>query len=190
MIELELYKEAVVESEEFLSRFGVKAESYLIVGEAMRRSKNYPDALTVLEKGHLLYPANEKVLLSLAHTYMQSGKSITAARLFEKASTVDDKYLEQAIGLYRSVGDSWRAKFLNAQVGSTKIKLRNHLEILLAKEKYEEILAIESRLSRYGILKEDRLRYAMAYVHFLSEDFDASEKYLTGISDPKIFKNS
>lgn len=190
LIELQLFLEAAEQSKEFLQRFGAQAKSYLIVGEAMRRSKNYDDALLILEQGHLKYPADEKMLLSLAHTYMQSGKNIAAARLFEKAAAYDPKYLEQSVGLYRMVGDTWKAKFLNAQVPDSKLKLRQWMEIMLEEENYEEILAVEERLSRFGILKSDKLRYAMAYVHFLAEDFDASEKYLKGISDPQIFKNS
>ena len=190
LIEMTLYKEAAIESENFLSRFGAKAESYLIVGEAMRRSKNEDQALFILEKGHLRYPANQKMLLSLAHTYMQSGKNIAAARLFEKSAAINPEYLQQAIGLYRMVGDTWRAKFLNAQVTDTKQKLKNWMEILLVEESYEEILAIEERLVRYGILKDDKLRYAMAYVHFISENYDTSESFLKGISDPQVFKNS
>jgi len=190
LIEMQLYKEAVVESEEFLKRFGIKGEAYLIVGEALRRSRNFPAALNILEKGHLFYPTHEKLLLSLAHTYMMSGKNIAAAKLFEKASASDPKYLEQAIGLYRSVGNTWKAKYLNAQVGDSNLKLKNWMEILLEEENYEEILAIEERLNRYGVLKDDKLRYAMAYVHFINENFSASENYLKGISDPAIFKNS
>ena len=182
--------EAVDESKEFLERFGAKADSYLVVGEAMRRSQNYPDAMLFLEKGHLIYPYHEKILLSLAHTYMQGGHNIAAARLFEKASSMNPKYLEQSIGLYRMVNDNWRAKFLNAQVGSGKVKLKNWLEILLQEEKYEEILAIEDRLVRYGILKEDKMKYAMAYVHFISENLDEAEKYLEDIADAKVFKNA
>jgi tetratricopeptide (TPR) repeat protein len=185
-----LYKEAAIDSENFLSRFGAKAESYLIVGEAMRRSKNEDQALFILEKGHLRYPANEKILLSLAHTYMQSEKNIAAARLFEKSAAFNPEYLQQAIGLYRMVGDTWRAKFLNAQVTDTKQKLKNWMEILLVEESYEEILAIEERLVRYGVLKDDKLMYAMAYVHFISENYDASESFLKGISDPQVFKSS
>lgn len=190
LIELQLFLEAAEQSREFLERFGAQAKSYLIVGEAMRRSKNYVDALNILEQGHLKYPADEKILLSLAHTYMQSKKNIAAARLFEKAAAYDPKYLEQSVGLYRMIGDTWKARFLNAQVPDSKLKLRQWMEIMLEEEKYEEILAVEERLIRFGILKSDKLRYAMAYVHFLSEDFDASEKYLKGISDPQIFKNS
>ena len=190
LIELTLFMDAADESKEFLSRFGANAKSYLIVGEAMRRSKDYENALFILEQGHLKYPADEKMLLSLAHTYMQSGKNIAAARLFEKASAYDPKYLEQSIRLYRLVGDTWKAKFLNAQVSDSKVKLRQWMEIMLEEENYEEILAVEERLARFGVLKSDKLRYAMAYVHFLSEDFVASEGYLKGISDPQIFKNS
>ena len=190
LIELQLFMEAADESKEFLERFGAQSKSYLIVGEAMRRSKNYDDALHILEQGHLTFPADEKLLLSLAHTYMQSGKNIASARLFEKASALNPEFLQQAIGLYRTLGDIWKAKYLNAQVMDAKQKLKNWLEILLAAESYEEILAIEERLVRFGILKEDKLRYAMAYVHFVTEDYEASEGYLKGISDPKIFNNS
>ena len=190
LIELQLFIEAAEQSKEFLSRFGAQSKSYLIVGEAMRRSKNYDDALLILEQGHLKYPADEKILLSLAHTYMQAKKTIASARLFEKAAAYDPKYLEQSIGLYRMVGDTWKAKFLNAQVTDSKVKLSQWMEIMLEEQNYEEILAVEQRLSRFGILKTDKLRYAMAYVHFLSENYNASESYLKGISDPQIFKNS
>lgn len=190
LIELELFQQAVEESDDFLQRFGDNSKSYMIVGEALRRAKSYDQAVVVLEKGRLLFPNEIKLILSLGHTYMQSGKNIAAAKLFEQAAAFDPKYLEQSIGLYRMVNNNWKAKFLNAQVGDAKKKLKNWLEILLAEEKYEEILAIEERLKRYGTLKDDKMRYAMAYVHFISEQYDQSETYLKGISDPKIFKNA
>jgi tetratricopeptide (TPR) repeat protein len=189
LIEMQLYNQAVTESEEYLERFGSEASSYLVIGEAFRRSKNYIQALRILEKGHLLFPDQEKLLLSLAHTYMQNGKNFSSARLFEKMAVNNPRYLLQAIALYRMVGDTWKAKFLNAKVADVKVKLKNWMEILLAEENYEEILAIESRLNRYDIL-DDKLSYAMAYVHFISGDHEASEAYLKGISDPQVFKNS
>ena len=68
--------------------------------------------------------------------------------------------------------------------------MRQWLEIFLAEKRFEEVLAIEARLLRFGVLDDDTLKYALAYVHYSAQQFDESEAYLKSISDEKVYANS
>ncbi|MBF0199536.1 MAG: tetratricopeptide repeat protein [Planctomycetes bacterium] len=188
MIELGLYQEAMARSDLFLQSYSENPESYLVVGEAMRRAKQYDKAVLVLEKGTMKYQDNDKLLLSLAHSYLQAKKYLTAARLFEKASLKDQKFLKESIGLYRLASQYWKAEYLNAQVNDTKKKLGQWIEILLAQEKFEEVAVLVGRIEKVGLLEEDKTRYAVSYALFRTGEYDECERLLKGIRSAKIFK--
>lgn len=188
-IELGLYEETISYSKNYLKRFSELPMSYLIVGEALRKSKQFEKAVQVLEQGHKMFPTHENLLISLAHSYMQSKRYKSAARLFEKATVFNKKYLKESVGLYRLSNDIWKARYMNAQVNNTKQKLKQWVEILLTEEKYEEVVAITSRLEKYKLLKDDKLRYAVAYSFFKTTDYDKAEDLLKKVTDPKVFRN-
>lgn len=188
LIELKLNREAYAESSKYLDKYGDSDKVFLIVGEALRRSRQFENAKRVLERANLKFPNNEKIMLSLAHTYMQAGMEGTAARIFERIALLNSKYYNEAIGLYRRTGDIWRALFLNTLVKNQEEKIKQRLEILLEQKRYEESMALYPRLQRFNLLEDDNIKYAMAYVNFQVGAFDQAEKMLKQVRDKKLFR--
>ncbi len=189
LIELGLYREAVDLSSEFLKQNGDRAVVYLSLGEALRRSGRPDEAVLILEMARIKFPENATVLVSLAHSYIDRGSLRTGARLLEEAALFREKYLPEAIEIYRRAGELQRALFLNAELTDQKLKTRQRLGILIEMEKYAEAAALESRLSRLDLLSDQDIRYGLAYVKFRVGDFDGAEALLKDISDPALFNN-
>ncbi|MCZ7581971.1 MAG: hypothetical protein M5R36_00845 [Deltaproteobacteria bacterium] len=62
------------------------------------------------------------MLTTLAHTYLDAGQPLAAARLFERASQSDPTAALKAAELYRNVGYLERALYMNAQIPDQKEK--------------------------------------------------------------------
>ncbi len=190
LIRMGLYQEAVNEAWAFLDSTEARPSDYVALGEALRRSRQYEESLMLLESARLLYPENTDVLLSLAHTYLDQGKTYTAARLFEEASIHRPRHTAEAAELYRRSGALDRALYLNARLSDQKTKCKQRLSILLEMKRYEQAAALEGRLSRLGLLKDEKVRYAMAYVFYKRNDYQKAREYLKGIEDPELFRQA
>ncbi len=190
LIRMGLYQEAVDEAWEFLKHAEAGPSDYVALGEALRRSRQYDKSLMLLESARLLYPDNTDVVLSLGHTYLDQGKTYTAARLFEQASVYRPRYVSEAAELYRRAGAYHRALYLNIQITDQKVKCKQRLSILLEMKRYEQAAALESRLSRLGLLEDEKVRYAMAYVFYKQKEYHKAKKYLKGLKDPEIFRQA
>ena len=81
---------------------------------------------------------------------------------------------------FRSVG--------RVQVGDQKAKTRQRLGILLQLGRVEQACSLEPRLSRLGLLKDDQVRYALAYAQFRCGDLEQAANRLRGITKPSLFQ--
>jgi tetratricopeptide (TPR) repeat protein len=163
---------------------------YLTLGETLRRSRQFSEATLILEMARLKFPRIEKIIISLAHTYMDNDKPLIAAKLFEEASMINPKYISESAELYRLAGHYYRALYLNSQVTDQTVKTKQRLGILLELNRFEEAASLEKRLSRLNLLDDDRVRYAMAYVAFNIGNFEKAREYLSKINDPALFRSA
>lgn len=189
LVNMGLYREAAQISKKFLERTDNKPLDYLMIGEALRRSKQYTYALNILEMSRLKYPDNDKIIYSLAHTYMDTGKFKAAAALFEEASARNPTFLPQAVELYRKAGKYHRAMMLNAEIKDQKVKTKQRLGILLEQQRYDGVVSLIHRLERLGLMKDQRVCYALAFSHFKIGKFNQAVKLLSRISDKDMFDN-
>jgi hypothetical protein len=54
-------------------------------------------------------------------------------------------------------------------------------------ERFEEAAALERRVSRLGLLSDDKTRYAIAYVCFKTSKFRQAKAHLKKIRQPDLF---
>lgn len=189
LINMGLYTEATTLAEPYLRKAGHKSEAYVAVGEALRRSKQFDRALRILETGKLKFPDNDRLIYSLAHTYMDSGRNLAAAELFEEASLRNADFLSEAVDLFRKAGRHERALYLNREVRDQKVKARQRLGILLDLEQFEKAVAHMPRLSRLGLLDDDKISYAAAYAYFKVGRYDKAEILLSTITAPGLLSS-
>lgn len=190
LLELELNQEASHQSEEYLRIFGDKSAAYLTIGEALRRGGELDEALKTLEKAKLKYPDDSRVILSLAQTYFQKNKNLTAAKLVEKMAVFEPEYYYEAAELYRKAKNYGKALYLNSILIDPFKKARQRFSLLLDLYKYEEALALEQRLTSMQALEDDSMCYAMAYVHFQTQQYDKAVDYLKRIKDLAVFREA
>ncbi|MEZ4458213.1 MAG: hypothetical protein R3E66_00515 [bacterium] len=77
---------------------------------------------------------------------------------------------------------------MNSQVADQVAKFRQRIGILIDMERFEDVVALQERSQRLGLLADDSVRYAIAYASFRTGDFLTCQTLLKGISDPQLFK--
>lgn len=190
LLDLGLYQEVVEVGEVYLSRQDVKPDDFVAVAEGLRKSKQLNEARIVMERAHLRFPENELTAVQLANIYNDMGQPLTAAMLYEQTSRGTPKYSFEAAELYKNSGRASRALSINARILDAQKKLKQRLAILLEMERFEMIAAMEPSLSRAGLLKDESIRYALAYGYYKNGDFDSAEQHLKQLSDSALFEKA
>ena len=71
-----------------------------------------------------------------------------------------------------------------------KEKLKQRLAIFLEGRQYEKIVAMKNNLLRVQLMDDESIRYALAYSHYKTGDFEESEKVLQTLTDASLFRKS
>ncbi len=187
-VELGLYQEAVRLGRDYLNRSKANPADYVALGNALRLSREYQEALNILEIARLKFPQDEMVAKLLAHTYLDQGKLNSAAFILEQASLLNPNLQAEAAEIYRRAGRFHKALTLNESIGDQKVKLKQRLSILLALKQYERAANMESSLYRTGLLEDQDVRYALAYALFSSRRFADASKHLDHLKNAELFR--
>ncbi|HRB20390.1 MAG TPA: CDC27 family protein [Nitrosomonas sp.] len=187
-VELGLYQEAVQLGRDFLKRSKASATDYIALGNALRLSKEYTEAINILEVARLQYPEDEMVAKLLSHTYLDQGKFNSAAFILEQAALMNPSLQAEAAELYRRAGHFHKALTLNESISDQKVKLKQRLSLLLALKRFENAANMESSLYRTGLLEDQDVRYALAYALFSSRRFPQAAKHLDHLTSAELFR--
>lgn len=190
LIDMGLYLAAVDVSERYVARKDMQAQDYVAIAEALRSAKAYARAQLLMEGARLRFPENDKVLVQLAHSYLDAGRPIPAAMLFEEAARIEPKYTLEAAELYKQAGMQHRAEWLNARVVDQKAKAKQRLSLLVEAQEFESVTAMLPKLSRLSLIGDESIRYAVAYAFYKTGQFDAAEEHLRQIQDPQLFESA
>jgi len=187
-VELGLYQEAVRLGREYLHRSKAAASDYVALGNALRLTREYQEALNILEIARLQFPQDETVAKLLAHTYLDQGKLNSAAFILEQAALINPRLQAEAAEIYRRAGRFHKALTLNESISDQKIKLKQRLSILLALKQFERAANMESSLYRTGLLEDEDVRYALAYALFSTRRFPEAAKHLDHLKNAELFR--
>ena len=190
LMDIGLFKEAVVQGKSYLERSEGKLEDHIALGNALRASGELDEAAVFLEQAQLTFPGSPEVKKVLAHVYIERGEMSAAADMLYKAALLDPVLLPEAAELYRRSGQTFRAMNLNSQIANQEEKLRQRLALYLEMGSYEQAAAMEIPLRRVGLLAEEDLRYAVAYSLFKTGDFSAAEQHLAQLNRPDLFRKA
>jgi len=190
LIELNLTQAAVEKSRLYIERLEDDPAAYVTVGEALRRGGDPQVAVETLEMGRLLHPGNRQIHLALAQAYLDLGHSRSAGAMVERAAAYDASLYFEAAEIYRRAGEFERALYLNSLVIEEERKAIQRFHILLAMERYESAVALESRLDRVGALVDDANRYAMAFALFQTRQFERAIDYINRIEGSDYFRRA
>ena len=190
LIELGLNAEAAEVGRRYLARSEGKAEDYVAIGTALRRSRAYDAALGFLEKARLMFPGNDLVARALAQTWAEKGDPLAAAELLAEQAELEPVLFPEAAELMRRAGHLSRALTLNARVTDPAKKIKQRVGLLLALRRYEEVAALEPALYRARLLDDESLRYALAYAYYQGGRFDDAERNLKALKEPELFRKA
>lgn len=190
LIDLGMYRAAADLGLDYIDRFGAEEPDLLAIGRALRQSGEPERALAFLEQAYLRYPGSKSAMLELAHTYLETRRTLAAARLFEQAAAFYPELTSEASELYREAGHVMHALNLNARTADSEKKFKQRLALLVQLEAFEQVAAMERDLQRVGLTEEGSVRYALAYAFFKTGRFEKAESYLAGLSDPDLFKQA
>jgi tetratricopeptide (TPR) repeat protein len=190
LVDLGLYKEAVVQGRRYLQRSAGKLEDYVALGNALRASGELDEAASFLEEAQLIFPDSPEVRKVLAHVYIEREQLSAAADLLYQAALLDPQLLAEAAELYRRAGQTHRALTINSGLSDQPEKFRQRLALYLELQNFEQAAAMEIPLRRVGLLEDEDLRYAIAYSLFKTGDFAAAEEHLAALNRPDLFRKA
>lgn len=190
LIDAGFYKKAADIGRVYLTRAEAKPEDYAAIGGALRQSGSFDEALKFLETAHMRYPSDLSIGKALAQTYVAKGELLAAAELLSNVAVSEPELYPEAAELFRRRGHTMRALALNAKVRDQEKKLKQRVGILVEMGKFEELIAMEESLYRSGSLKDEDIRYALAYAHFRGGSFEKTEEHLSALTRPELFRKA
>ena len=187
LTQMKLFKEAMHSARLFVNVSKKKDNAYLLTGSILSQSKAYDEAMLILQEGKLSFPKHSDITVMLAHLYIKKGKIQVAADLFDQASIMDSKYIKEASELYRRAKKLYRSLYFNTQIKDQKEKYKQRMAILLAFGDYEMIAAMEKALKRVDLIKDEDIRYALAFTLYQTGQYKKSEAHLSQLVSSKNF---
>jgi tetratricopeptide (TPR) repeat protein len=188
--ELKLYQASIAAAKAYMSKMPANAQEYISLAQMLQSGGESEEAIKVLEEAKLKFPSSAKVHILLGHYYNQKDMPHVTADLFEKGSFYDSSYLKEAAEMYRRNGELAHALYLNSMMTDKEEKTKQKVAIYIGKGEFEKIIGLKDALDRYGLLKNDNMRYALAYAYYMAKDYDLAEAHLKKIEDDELFSKA
>lgn len=190
LIEAGLYQQAAALGRDYLQRAEGKADDYLAIGTALRRSRRFDEALGFLEAAALRYPDDGRVPRALAQTWLERGAPRAAAEILVRRALIEPALYAEAAELYRRAGLPVRALQLNTLVPESDRRLKQRVGLLIELRRYPQVAAMEAALHRAGLLADEDVRYALAYARYRGGDHAGAARHLTAITRPELLRKA
>ncbi|GEM_PF-401295 len=188
--ELQLYQAAIQAAREYIKRMPADEKEYVSLAQMLQNGGEKNQAIQVLEEAALRFPKSAKIQFLLGLYYNQKQMTYTAAHLLEMGAERNATYLKDAAEMYRRAGDLSYAIYLNSKMTDNAEKTRQKVAIFVSRGEFEKVIALKDALNRYGMLKDDNMRYALAYAYYVVHDFDKAEEHLQKIEDNELFSKA
>lgn len=187
LVTMGLTREAGERASTLLDRADASADDALTIAEALRQAGYTERAVVILEEARVRYPSDDRLGVRLAAAHVDADRPLAAARLLQIAAHTDPTLADESAELFRRAGQLEAAFMMNAVVPDPIEKARQRFGLLLEAGSFDRAVALESRLSRLGLMDDDRIRYGVAYAWFQVGDYDRADALLRGINDSTIF---
>jgi hypothetical protein len=187
LLDLGFYKTALKYAQKYLQSKNYSAKDYLAVAYTLRENQQLKDSAALLEEAVIKYSDDDKLIELLGQVYIDQGKYIMAALVFDWAAIKHPKFAQKAATLYLKAKQPIRSLQLNRRIANQKDKFKQRLGIDLYLEDYETLVTETTALKRYDLLKDDNILYAIGYGYYQIGDYANAKKYLKQISDSQLF---
>lgn len=190
LVRMGLYLAALESGRELLARDPDDVAGWLALAEALRNAGRSDEAIELLEEARLRFPADPRVATLLARVWLQDGHPHAAGEVLRAAAEIDPTLFNAVAESFRQAGEPARALYFNSRVPDAAAKARQRLGLYISLQDWARAVALEDRIERLGLGEDDGLRYALAYAWMQLGELDASERWLSGIADPRVFKDA
>lgn len=187
---LGLYHPAAKIAKTLLNDANTTAKEYITVAQVFLRGGAKEEALKLLERGKLKFRDDPKIPLLLGNIYLKEEMLHTPASLFEESANIDEKYLKDAVEMYRRAHEIPHALYLNTKNPDPREQLKQQVAVLISEGAFEKVIGLEADLARYGLLNNDTIRYALAYAYYMVKDYSQAQKHLKKITDSQLFSKA
>ncbi len=188
--ELKLYQASIAAAKAYMKKMPANVQEYISLAQMLQSGGESEEAIKVLEEAKLKFPSSAKVHILLGHYYNRKDMPHVTADLFEKGSLYDPNYLKEAAEMYRRNGELAHALYLNSMMMDKEEKTKQKVAIYIGKGEFEKIIGLKDALDRYGLVKNDNMRYALAYAYYMVKDYDSAESHLKKIEDDELFSKA
>ena len=188
--DLGLYQTAIENANLYMQKSHANAKEYITLAQLLVEAKQLNEAIKVLENAKAKFPLDAKTKILLGHLYLKKEMKHTTAYMFKHAAYNEGKYFKDAVEMHRRIKDYPHAIFLNSQISDKIEKLKQKLAIHIDRGEFEQVIGLKDALKRYNMLKDDNIRYALAYSYYMAKDYDKSELNLKKIRDEELFKKA
>jgi tetratricopeptide (TPR) repeat protein len=138
----------------------------------------------------LTAPEDATVAKLLAQSYLVQDMPLAAAQVLRQGAYYNPDLLIESAELFRQTGRLNEALALNGQAIDQPKKLKQRLAILIGLSRFDQAAAMEDDLKRVQLLDDEDIRYALAYAHFKTGDYAASEAQLFFLESPENFRKA
>lgn len=190
LVRLGLFREARERGEALLGRPDADADDAVAISEALRRGGETGEALTILEAALLEEGEDRDLLIQAARAAIDDGQPRNAARFLTRAAELDGALALEAAEAWRRAGDLPSALRLNGQVVDPVAKARQRLGLLLEAEDWDGAVALEERLARLALTRDDSVAYGLAFAWFRLGDQARAEAWLKGVRSEEVFRRA
>jgi tetratricopeptide (TPR) repeat protein len=185
-----LYQSAIEDANIYFSKAKIDDKDYITFATALRKAGAIDKATIMMEKANLFYPKSSDITILLAHLYIDKEMIQAASELFDEASIEDKKYNKEAAEMYRRAKSFMQALYKNSVLLDQEAKLQQRIAIYLEFGQYERIVAMHDALKRNHLLKNEDLRYALAYSYYRIGEFSDSELELKKLTRSDLFRQA
>lgn len=188
--DLKLYQAAIDAAKAYMNKMPANVQEYITLAQMLQSGGESEQAIKVLEEAKLKFPTSAKASILLGYYYNKKEMPYITADLFEKGSYYDPKYLKEAAEMHRRNGALTHALYLNSRMKDMEEKTKQQVAIYISKGEFEKVIGLRDALDRYGLLKNDNMRYALAYAYYVVKDYDNAEVHLKKIEDDELFSKA
>ena len=187
LAEIKLYQASIATAKEYIQKSGNNSAEYIALSQLLLNANQTDEAIKILELAKLIFPKEPKIGVILSHAYGKKGMEFASADILEVSSVYNKKYETDAVEMHRRVGNLGHAIYLNSKIKDKTQKLKHKIAIYIDRQEFEKVVGLIDALKRYNLLKDDNIRYALAYSYYMEKDYPNAEKQLKYISDNELF---
>ncbi len=190
LMENGLYEVSFETAKAMMDEYQISALDIARMGQMYRNQNEFSKAIFLGEVARLKDPTDEEITKDLVRSYVKVENVTAAAKLFTDLSLHHPDYLVEASELWRKAGHDMMAQNLAMGIRNPVKKLKQNITLALMNEDFNKMALLGEKGQRTDLKNDQDMQYALAYANFMIGDYKTTEKYLTSIQRPDLFKKA